>query len=127
MRQGLLTAALSLLPGAAKAEEPAPRADETGIVPGDIVSGNTTTYPGHVGIYIGKWKALPEPLQQKYSKVLEQTVLYSRNDAIKDSFLVADSYAPAVRLRSFAEQFTAFFTGGPPRVLKRVSSKTQEK
>lgn len=110
----LLAAALS---GAcARAEEPAPKADETGMVPGDVVTGNMSTFPGHVGIYIGKWKSLPEPLQQKYAKVLDQVVLYSKNEALKDSFLVADSYAPSVRLRSFAEQFTGYFSGGPRTV-----------
>ncbi len=42
---------------------------------------------------------------------------YSYDPALKDSHLIADSYAPRVAIRSFAEQFTEFFTGHGTRAL----------
>ncbi|MCW8129850.1 MAG: hypothetical protein KIS92_05795 [Planctomycetota bacterium] len=112
----LVLVALACVPALAE-NEPAPKADETGMVPGDLVLGNMSSFPGHAGIYLGKWKNLPVALREKYAEAFEQCVIYSYDEGLKDSFLVVDSYAPRVAVRSFAEQFTEFFTGHGSRAL----------
>src|SRR5262245_413679 len=79
--------------------EEAPTADETGMVPGDLVFGNQNTFPGHVGIYIGKWESLPESLRTKYAEAYENAIIYSSDEGLKKSFLVADAYSPRTSLR----------------------------
>jgi|GEM_PF-5165694 len=92
---------------------PAPAPDETGMVPGDIVFGHMNTYPGHVGIYIGKWESLPEALRTKYSGLKEQILVRSRDVGLKSSFLVVDSDGGrGVRLTPIVEQFTDYLPKG---------------
>lgn len=101
--------------GIASADDPlpAPEADATGMVPGDIVFGNMNTYPGHVGVYIGKWENLPESLRTRYAGLKDQILVRSRDVGLKSSFLVVDSDGGrGVRLTSFVEQFTDYLPKG---------------
>jgi len=104
---------LTNLPSSLMAQLPPPAADATGMVPGDIVFGNMNTYPGHVGIYVGKWEALPESLRAQYKQVFDQVLIRSRDPGLKDSFLVVDSDGGrGCRLASFVEQFTGYLPKG---------------
>ena len=107
---------ISLIAGSnARGDDPLPEpvADVTGMVPGDIVFGNMNTYPGHVGIYIGKWELLPESIKTTYQNVYEQVLIRSRDEGLKSSFLVVDSDGGrGSRLTSFVEQFTGYLPKG---------------
>jgi len=90
-----------------------PMADATGMVPGDVVLGNLTEFPGHAGIYIGKWHRLPEPLRKSYKHLYNKGFISStRNELLKDSYLVVDSFRPNVMIRPFVVQFTHYFHKG---------------
>lgn len=106
--------AACLLAGVARAAEAAGlTGDETGMVPGDIVLGNMNTFPGHAGIYIGKWKRLPQRLQDQYAGVHEAIVIRSRDEGLKDTYLVVDSDGGrGVRVTPFVEQFTGYLPKG---------------
>jgi len=108
------------------AEMPVPKADETGMVPADLILGNMNSFPGHAGIYLGKWKKLPAPLRTKYARLYDDIIIYSRNEALRDSFLIIDSYMPWVGIRSFAEQFTNYYTGHGRRVLNPTGALSWE-
>ncbi len=96
-------------------------ADETGMVPGDIVFGNVVNFPGHAGIYIGKWTGLPANLQAKYKQAFDETIIRSRDHGLKNSFLVVDSMGgKGVRVRSFVEQFTGYMPTGQSTTLKNA-------
>lgn len=80
-----------------------------GIAPGDVVLGNIDTYPGHAGIFIGRWRDLPEYIQSRYSDVFSAVLIRSRDWGLVDSYLVVDSMGGrGVRLASFVEQFTGY-------------------
>lgn len=80
-----------------------------GIAPGDIVLGNMSYEPGHAGIFIGRWRDLPDYIQSRYSHVLSDVIVRSGDWGLVDSYLVVDSIAEGVRLRSFTEQFTGYY------------------
>ncbi len=95
--------------------------DETGMVPGDAVLGNITNFPGHAGIYIGKWDGLPARLKTQYKKAFDDAIIRSRDHGLKTSFLVVDSMGgKGVRVRSFAEQFTGYMPTGQNPTLKNA-------
>ncbi|WP_421786027.1 hypothetical protein [Hyphobacterium sp.] len=85
---------------------------ELGIYPGDIVIGNLTESrlgPGHAGIYIGRWRDLPDHLQEDYAAVLDRALIRSQDWGLIDSYLVIDSMpSGGVMVRSFVEQFTGY-------------------
>ncbi len=88
-------------------------ADMTGLVPGDVVISNITDAgPGHAGIYIGRWSVLPQDLQNRYAKVLEEAAIRSGCVEILDSYLVVDSMpGRGVRVAPMIEQFTDYHGG----------------
>ena len=91
--------------------DPVPQADETGMVPGDVVMGNLSGFPGHAGIYLGKWNKLPQRLQDAYKGIFNDEDLagtMSGNAELMDSYLIVDSYAPRVAIRPLCEQFTGY-------------------
>lgn len=93
----------------AKAERPF----DIGVLPGDVVLGNIAHFPGHAGVYIGRWADLPERLQRDYADVYERVLIRSRDHGLADSFLVVDSIGGrGVTLRSFTEQFTGYLPNG---------------
>jgi hypothetical protein len=87
-----------------------PKADLTGMVPGDVLMGNLDSFPGHAGIYVGKWHLLPEALRKRYDKLHKHYFdTKMRTEALRDSYLVIDSYPGRhVKIASFAEQFTHY-------------------
>jgi len=89
---------------------------DIGILPGDVVLGNIANFPGHAGIFIGRWQDLPEALQARYADVYERVLIRSRDHGLADSYLVVDSIGGrGVTLRSFAEQFTGYLPNGAKR------------
>ncbi len=92
---------------------PPPSADETGMVPGDLILGHANTYPGHVGIYLGKWRRLPEPLRTTYNDVYDQILIRSQDIGLKYTYLAIDSDGGrGVRLVPLVEQFTDYLPKG---------------
>jgi hypothetical protein len=87
-----------------------------GIAPGDILLGNIDNYPGHAGIFIGRWRDLPERVQQEYADVFNEVLIRSGDWGLADSYLVVDSMGDGVRVRSFVEQFTGYRPTGARRV-----------
>lgn len=118
----LATGLAAAFAGAARAQTalPPPAADETGMVPGDLVLGHANTYPGHVGIYVGKWRRLPEPLRTAYAAVYDQILIRSQDIGLKYTYLAIDSDGGrGVRLVPLVEQFTDYL----PKAAKAVDLK----
>jgi hypothetical protein len=84
-----------------------------GIVPGDIVLGNISNFPGHAGIYVGRWHDLPEDIQTDFASIYEDVLVRSRDVGLADSHLVVDAIGGrGTTLRSFTEQFTRYLPTG---------------
>lgn len=108
MRVTLLLVCLGSSVGLA-AEARAERPFDIGVLPGDVVLGNIKHFPGHAGIFIGRWQDLPERLQEEYADVFARVLIRSKDHGLARSYLVVDSIGGGgVRLRSFAEQFTGY-------------------
>ena len=89
---------------------------DIGIAPGDIILGNMSHFPGHAGIFIGRWVDLPQGLQDEFADVLNAVLIRSGDWGLVDSYLVVDSMGGSgVMLRSFVEQFTGYLPTGRPR------------
>ena len=108
----ILLLTLASLTAVLPAAEPAPQADEVGIVPGDIVLGNIANFPGHAGIYVGRWKDLPSSIRDRFEGVKEQVLLRSRDIGLAESFLVAERAAIPQRLLLYGRLAIPF----PPRL-----------
>ena len=112
---GRILAVVSVL-GLMHAVPPPARAGgpfDIGIVPGDVVLGNIANFPGHAGVFIGRWQDLPQRIQADYADVYERVLIRSRDHGLADSYLVVDSIGGrGVTLRTFAEQFTGYLPNG---------------
>ncbi|MCF4165006.1 hypothetical protein L2U69_05055 [Zavarzinia compransoris] len=86
---------------------------DIGIVPGDVVLGNIVHFPGHAGIYIGRWEELPADIQADFADVYDAVLIRSRDYGLADSHLVVDAIGGrGTTLRSFTEQFTGYLPNG---------------
>lgn len=86
---------------------------DIGIVPGDVVLGNIVHFPGHAGIYIGRWEELPADIRAEFADVFDAVLIRSRDYGLADSHLVVDAIGGrGTILRSLTEQFTGYLPNG---------------
>src|SRR5207237_10646507 len=87
-------------------------ADATGMVPGDVVLSNVSNFPGHAGIYIGRWSLLPQNIREAHAKAFAEAAVRSGSPEILDSYLVVDSMpSRGARISPMVEQFSDYHGG----------------